>query len=487
MNNSIYRTPLTRCTAHASFLLACAFGLFLSGCSVFGDANSKAVNIQKVMPTAQPTTLAIDAKQRVVLSNSVTVTPPKPPVEGKTSAIARLCAEPSPDVFSAIASSLSSSASAEKTDINTLRFALGLSGTSSESASTIERSQTANVLREVMYRNCERYMNGAMTDAQFIVQAARDQRMVISVLAIEQITGMAKAQATALTTVAKASTSASSAAEALQKAKDTWLAENKAAAAASAEADKAGAALSPPQTIANCDKPPTPAEADPNKTLIDTYILRCKDLSKATTASADAKKHYEKMDQLTLTGPTVSLESSGSLVSQEFTGTSANAKIAETVLKIVQENNSFNEVQMMCIAILQSPSITVDKILTACTSLVESGVNLEDSLVKRNIAETKKATEESSLKSADLRVNAEIARASLDAISWGIIFSSDGDIADAKDEMQNAKKDFVVPNSNLKNDVRLYKRGGYYATVIVAGAGGRSSATNPSPSSSNSK
>lgn len=59
-------------------------------------------------------------------------------------------------------------------------------------------------MREAMYRNCERYLSGAITAEEFIVQSARDQQLIVQVLAVEQITGVARAQSTALTTVAKA-------------------------------------------------------------------------------------------------------------------------------------------------------------------------------------------------------------------------------------------------------------------------------------------
>jgi hypothetical protein len=42
----------------------------------------------------------------------------------------------------------------------------------------------------MMYRTCERYLSGAITPDQFAIQAIRDQRMIVSVLAIEQLTGV---------------------------------------------------------------------------------------------------------------------------------------------------------------------------------------------------------------------------------------------------------------------------------------------------------
>lgn len=45
----------------------------------------------------------------------------------------------------------------------------------------------------MMYRLCERYFNGAISTIQFEQQSARDQRLIISVLAIEQLIGAVRA------------------------------------------------------------------------------------------------------------------------------------------------------------------------------------------------------------------------------------------------------------------------------------------------------
>lgn len=57
-----------------------------------------------------------------------------------------------------------------------------------EAASTTERIQTINLLRESMYRTCERYLSGAINHESFVVQAGRDWRAMLAILAIEQLT-----------------------------------------------------------------------------------------------------------------------------------------------------------------------------------------------------------------------------------------------------------------------------------------------------------
>ena len=65
-----------------------------------------------------------------------------------------------------------------------------------QSGATIERTQTVNLLRESLYRTCERYLSGAISKPTLIVQAARDQRAMVTVLAIEQLTRAIRPAAT---------------------------------------------------------------------------------------------------------------------------------------------------------------------------------------------------------------------------------------------------------------------------------------------------
>ena len=133
----------------------------------------------------------VDAKQRGLLSTQMERSIKQSDGEPITQKVTQFCAEPSPDAFSVLSSSIGLSASlsqAEKADA-----ALQFSRSISESGSNIGlRTQTITVLRDMMYRLCERYMNGAITADEFTIQAGRDQRIIVSVLAIEQLTGAVK-------------------------------------------------------------------------------------------------------------------------------------------------------------------------------------------------------------------------------------------------------------------------------------------------------
>jgi hypothetical protein len=112
---------------------------------------------------------------------------------GQESAVRwRMCAEAPPDVFAAVNSSIAASGALNAKE--KAQFAVGIA----EAAGTIERTQTINLLRESMYRTCERWLSGALTKDQFIIQAARDQRSMVAVLAIEQLTGAVKGKSTIL-------------------------------------------------------------------------------------------------------------------------------------------------------------------------------------------------------------------------------------------------------------------------------------------------
>jgi|GEM_PF-2413327 len=104
----------------------------------------------------------------------------------------RMCSEAAPDVFAAVSSSFSADGGLSTDQ----KFQLGLA--IAESAATIERTQTVNLLRESMYRTCERWLSGAIDQETFITQSARDQRSMVAVLAIEQLTGAVKGRSTVI-------------------------------------------------------------------------------------------------------------------------------------------------------------------------------------------------------------------------------------------------------------------------------------------------
>ncbi len=152
----------------------------VSACS----ANHNSVYRYKGLSGNRDAIILVDAKQRAVLSRVVAKT------NGNSNAIRRFCSEPSPDVFSVIAQSLGAGGSfGRSADPATLELAFNLAFSSSEAGSTIPRTQTINMLRELMFRTCERYLSGGYDEMELSIQAVRDQRLMVSILAIEQLTG----------------------------------------------------------------------------------------------------------------------------------------------------------------------------------------------------------------------------------------------------------------------------------------------------------
>lgn len=140
------------------------------------------------IPEGSTRVITTDAKLR-----NVYMVPPN--AADGTDARWRVCAEASPDVFSALsastAASIGGSQSPSATEANA-RLAHAVA----EAAGTIERTQTINLLRESMYRTCERYLSGAISRPTFVVQAGRDWRAMIAILAIEQLTRTARPPST---------------------------------------------------------------------------------------------------------------------------------------------------------------------------------------------------------------------------------------------------------------------------------------------------
>ncbi len=103
------------------------------------------------------------------------------------------CAEPSPDALSALASSFG-------LDASVASKAIGLAINNQDSTASIGlRTQTIQLLRDAMYRLCEGYASGALDRTGFTRLQRRYQHIMLSLLAIEQLTGPVVAQQVALT------------------------------------------------------------------------------------------------------------------------------------------------------------------------------------------------------------------------------------------------------------------------------------------------
>jgi hypothetical protein len=332
---------MSRCNegrSHACPILLLLVGTLMSGC-----ANLTSIYRAQPLPEEQPHLVSIDSKQRVVLSN------PGRTAESGNSNIVRFCAEPPPDVFTALATSLGAEASLKQSA--SPEAAAKLAFTLSENAATIERTQTVNILRETMYRNCERYLSGAISEEEFIVQAARDQQLIVQVLAVEQITGVARAQSTALTTIAKAAAGGLSDAglEALSEAKKDVEAKRAASAKAAAEA------ATPPPT-GPCGASPIDSANPPDGVTAEQAKAKngkCAEAANAARLAKEAESYFELVQQTVPRQGVVSSETQGKLASAAQTASEASTEIAEKVVEIVRQYQAFDEIGMTCVVKLR--------------------------------------------------------------------------------------------------------------------------------------
>lgn len=343
-------------------------GLLLSGCA---EINS-IYRARPIKPDSLAHVVTVDAKQRHLLLNPEVTAP----VAGDGGVRWRMCAEAAPDVFSAYATSASAKGGVKDRDVSA---ELGIS--SAETAATIERTQTINMLRESMYRTCERYLSGAIGRTTFITQAARDQRSMIAFLAIEQLTRTARPPSTIIS--GPATNASIRDGEAAAKLVDEFRKEAVASAAALARtrADlDAGAAKNDCKANEKAVVKDDASDADKAKAQDEfAECMRLKTLE-ATQAAAD-KLAQERLDQaLKLAAETVTSINAATRAVPVKDGAGGGgvdpqtaAVLSDAVIKIAG-GASIDESLMFCIAYLSEPKIATE-VEAAIASVAKAQVN----------------------------------------------------------------------------------------------------------------
>lgn len=358
---------LSRRSLHLTALAA----LLLAGCSA---NHNTAFRHQSL--TGSSVTL-IDAKQRAIYSR----------FEGAGSGeIQRFCAEPSPDVFSVVAQALSGGASLGKSaDPKALELALNAAFSSSEQGSSIPRTQTVNMLREMMFRTCERHLSGGIGELELPLQAIRDQRLMVSILAIEQLTGAVTPKPVVIGAAASGS-SGSSGAEAAVRLDDLQkdLQAKKAAEAKKQAAfDELNGEAKDCQTIATAV---AANKADGLSEALKTKRPKCEaassELAKAKTERTEAAAHYAKVAEVASSGG-IPVTVSSSLMSPVAGGgldrahSSDVTAVAEAVRGIVKDTFDQDEFGLMCVKVIGDTSGKLDAIKGECVAYLKSSVNLQ--------------------------------------------------------------------------------------------------------------
>lgn len=320
----------------------CLAALMTAGC-----ARLNSIHRDKSVPNDRGHVLSIDAKQRAIISV------PAHQTSGRTEAdpIMRFCSEPPPDVFTAIATGYGVKAlfGSDKTQ---QEIGAEIQQTISENAATIGKTQTVNILREMMFRNCERFLSGAASADEFIVQAARDQRAIVHVLAVEQLTGAARTQSAALTTLAKTAASGVSGESIQSLGKARGDVQTTQTAADKAKFD---AAALPP--LGACQ---TGKDAYKGSGASDDEIkaknAACQASAKADTDAKSAADHYTTVKKAVEKQEAMSTEASGDAKAIASSAEAVSRHVADAVVKIVGMNNGFSELEMTCVVFFRNLS-----------------------------------------------------------------------------------------------------------------------------------
>lgn len=342
-----------------TFIRLAAAGL--AALTLTGCGNLLSVYRDDSLITPSGHIVTMDAKQRAILSSRTRKTDN---FGRKTQVYRRYCSEPAPDAFAALSmgSSGDLGLAGLKSQDPELRARAALA--MSETASSFERTQTVNVLREAMFNTCERYLNGSIDETELMIQAARDQRMIVSVLAIEQLTRTVRPQPVAL--ISGGASAVYNDPEAVQR----WYEAAQGAAARAEEAshteDTAYKAL---------------VAADPNKCEESYYTatgrttdekaawLKCTTAKTKMTDAADAlQKANAEVVKLTslreksALGMTATSGAGGNAIagkSEQMADPASLAAVAGSVEHIVDETFNFDEFEMTCVVRLRQVKPTL--------------------------------------------------------------------------------------------------------------------------------
>ena len=412
------------CQKHMGELMRCrniisGIAIFFAFIQVAACANLNSIN-RTSFARGNGQVHFTDAKQRAILTQRIAQYPFGD--ERSRYYLYRFCSEPPPDAFSVLSTAFSGEFAGsflpdvESREKKELKAAIANS--ISESGSTIERTQTINLLRESMFRTCERFLNGALDKDEFAVQAARDQRAMIAILAIEQLTGVVRPQPTVLVSDGSAFSASKpeeviKALDEAKKAMDSAETAHKAAVAERATKKQAletckKPAQSEPLEGGDAPKDPAPSSpegeeaaaeseeqaennpeadaatqpAEPNCDAQNEAAKVAETSENEAKAKFDgAKSHYEALVTVAKTGGagqgarTNSGGIAGSAVNTSNASTiSVVAPIVDSIVERAFENDS--ELTFICVRALKDPKYPTE-LRKACIDLYEKQVEGE--------------------------------------------------------------------------------------------------------------
>ena len=346
--------------------------LLLAAC---GANRNSIFRYQKIDPT-QSGIITVDAKQRAILVGGKQTTA----ADGTN--IRQFCSEPSPDVFSVVAQALSAGGTFGKSaDPKSIELALNAAFSSAEQGSTIPRTQTVNMLRELMFRTCERYLNGGIGELELPIQAARDQRLMVSILAIESLTGAVTPKPVVIGANANASGGASGA-EAAVRLDDAHKALQAKTAAQQSRQNEYNEITTDKkhceqiaEAVAKKEEDKLPQELKDKRAKCETATSALAAAKKDTASSAS---HYATLKDTAASGGIPVATTTAVMVPKADGGIDrahdeSIASVAHAVESIVLANFTQSEFDFMCIKVLHPGSGTtvVPEIRSMCIEHVK--------------------------------------------------------------------------------------------------------------------
>ncbi len=244
-----------------------------------------------------------------------------------------MCAEPSPDALAAISVALAANIDAAQQGSGSASFS------TAESVVNIGlRTQTIQLLRDGMYRLCEAYFNSALDGLNMADLQARYQNAMVTLLAIEQLTGAA----TPVPSVAFAASSAESAPvlnalqKELEKARTTSASASEKVSKLEAELQKLKEDEEGKATVAAANGA-TQLQKDAAKVATETREAKESELAAAKKTADESATNAASLERQRDSARSLgAFSGSGALVPQASSGASMSAGTAEKVSTAVE-------------------------------------------------------------------------------------------------------------------------------------------------------
>jgi hypothetical protein len=428
---------------------AALIAVSLSACS----ANHRSIHRHTALESESDSIVIVDAKQRAITQQAV-----RRNADGDEQ-IRRFCSEPSPDVFSIVAQSLSAGGSfGRSADPKAIEAALNLAHASAESGSTIPRTQTVNLLRELMFRTCERFLSGGYDQMELSVQAVRDQRLMVSILAIEQLTGTVSPTPTILNTGASGGTGIGGPSiEIFSRLRDERSKSRKAASDALAAFDAKFGTSNGTDRECTAARKATPPNADLLKT--------CKEIEDKKNSTADAAKEADEAYSVVRDAITTGGTSTSAISNAISSGVTNRAEarsidsVSDSVERIVELNfNDNTETMLFCLRSIRQAN-ELDLIADQKAILISHCMKFLEADIANEASKLRLATEQNEIDIARSRAaRAQVTRTNFD-VFWDLVAStSDPNKADPVKLSARLDRLMRQAGSQPSSDVQAYRQ-----------------------------